>query len=323
VLPILFSLYACDGKNPQDSAAPEEEEQEQEQVDSDGDGVPDSEDCAPDDASVYPGAEEVPYDGLDNDCDPTTPDDDLDGDGYVAAADCDDGNAAVSPAAAEICDGVDNDCDGEADEGVQSTWYTDGDGDEWGDESVATEACEAPAGTVPVGGDCDDTDPAVHPGAEEVCDGRDNDCDGIEDPDASDATWAGTWSATFSGGTMGYSFEVTCSGDLTSRVDLDGDPAVTLAMDHECCETDYGNCFLLYFEGSPDGAVISGDVGWTMGSACADYECATTAGWEGSWSEPSCDGSGGMEATFSGAILYPVDFWTYAYAEGKLSLGQQ
>ncbi len=68
-------------------------------------------DCNDADANVHPGAAEVAYDGVDNDCDPGTPDDDLDGDGYGIDNDCDDTNAAVNPGATEIIgDNLDNDC---------------------------------------------------------------------------------------------------------------------------------------------------------------------------------------------------------------------
>jgi hypothetical protein len=74
-------------------------------------------DCNDSDAQVNPGVSEVPYDGKDNDCDSTTPDDDLDGDGYLQGFDCDDNNAEVSPDANEDCtDGLDNNCDGSTDD---------------------------------------------------------------------------------------------------------------------------------------------------------------------------------------------------------------
>lgn len=71
--------------------------------DRDGDGTIDDEDCAPDNSDVSPDAEEVPYDGIDNDCDPDTLDDDFDRDGVWAADDCDDANAAIGAGVVETC----------------------------------------------------------------------------------------------------------------------------------------------------------------------------------------------------------------------------
>ena len=111
------------------------------------------------------------------------PDDDLDGDGFsVDAGDCDDADALVFPGASEACDGVDNNCDGAVDEGVTETWFPDGDGDGFGADDQPTEACSRPDGFVPSSTDCDDADSSVFPGALEVCDGIDTDCDDIPDP---------------------------------------------------------------------------------------------------------------------------------------------
>jgi Putative metal-binding motif len=77
-----------------------------------------------------------------------------------------------------VCNGIDDNCDGAVDEGVQSTFYLDADGDGHGTTPVA--ACEG-AGLAAVGGDCDDTSSTVWPGAPEVCgDGVDQDCDGAD-----------------------------------------------------------------------------------------------------------------------------------------------
>ncbi len=65
--------------------------------------------------------------------------------------------------------------------GCAAWFYRDDDEDGHGDPSVAVQACEAPAGYVPTGDDCDDSDPATHPGAPEICDGLDNDCNGLVD----------------------------------------------------------------------------------------------------------------------------------------------
>ena len=95
------------------------------------------------------------------------------------------GNADTSDQSAlEVCDGVDNDGDGQIDEDDAQgtlTFYPDNDEDGFGDESAAVDACDLPEGYLPDGGDCDDADAAINPGADEVCDGLDNDCDGQAD----------------------------------------------------------------------------------------------------------------------------------------------
>ena len=127
---------------------------------------------------------------------PTDADDsapgDRDGDGHASTSDggddCDDDDAGVHPGADEICDGVDNDCDDEIDEGATTTLYVDADGDGFGDVAQPIEACEAAAGLVADATDCDDADAGRHPAADEVCDEVDNDCDGEIDEDPVDGT---------------------------------------------------------------------------------------------------------------------------------------
>jgi hypothetical protein len=167
--------------------------------------VSDGTDCDDTSASTNPGATEY-CNGDDDDCDGTIddglpgryyyPDEDRDGytgDAVYACAspgpwystdsvglDCDDSNAAVNPGATEVCDSLDNDCDGAVDEGVTFTWYRDSDGDGYGSRIPST-ACTAPSGYVSSSTDCDDTTAAAYPGATEICDSLDNDCDGAVD----------------------------------------------------------------------------------------------------------------------------------------------
>ena len=118
---------------------------------------------------------------------------DADGDGFSASEDCDDGNSDIHPGAAELCNGVDDDCDEVVDEDAvdAAVWFADADADGYG-ASEGVHSCTAPPGTVQVPGDCDDTDGAVHPGASELCNQVDDDCDDAIDEDAVDAsTWYG------------------------------------------------------------------------------------------------------------------------------------
>jgi hypothetical protein len=159
---------------------------------------------------VNPGATEV-CNGMDDDCDSLVDDDDssvsgmstfyadADTDGYGDAAapqlaceapvgtvtdatDCDDTSAEVSPADIEVCNGIDDDCDGDTDDDDssvtdRSTWYVDGDGDGYGTTDATTEACFEPSGYAAADTDCDDSNTATYPLASEICDGEDNDCD--------------------------------------------------------------------------------------------------------------------------------------------------
>ncbi len=138
-------------------------------VDADCDGVPDEDDCDPEDPRTYPGAVELPYDGADNDCAGDGDLMDVDGDGFDGPVgvgpDCNDNNPEVNPDAAEVCyDGIDQNCDGEP--VVGETESPDCDGDGYDGYGVG-----AP--------DCDDEDPTVNPGAAEVWyDGADQNCNG-------------------------------------------------------------------------------------------------------------------------------------------------
>jgi hypothetical protein len=101
---------------------------------------------------------------------------DEDGDGFIADEDCDDSNPLVYPGTEEICDGIDNNCNTEIDEEVLITFYSDGDEDGFGNSNITMEACSQNNGFVSIGTDCNDGDPNVFPGADEICDDKDNDC---------------------------------------------------------------------------------------------------------------------------------------------------
>lgn len=191
--------------------------------DEDADGVPARRDCNDLDSGVYPGAQETcdgrdnDCDGRTDDQDPDgIPSDarrwywdhDLDGVGdfqqsvlacepppgtVSSGSDCDDEDPLVFPGQDERCDQVDNDCDGRIDDADPdalpldvSPWYPDVDGDTYGAASPVVLACVTPSGYVSLGPgllDCDDLDSDIHPGAYELCDGQDNDCDGQPDND--------------------------------------------------------------------------------------------------------------------------------------------
>jgi hypothetical protein len=196
-------------------------------VDVDGDGVGDAavtlyaceqppgyvgptNDCDDSDPRAFPGNEEV-CDGVDNDCDslvdgPGVPGwtvwwADSDGDGYgrdddeiwscmgsqglaPEPGDCDDAEALVHPGALEVCNLVDDDCNGVVDGadalGAQP-WHPDADQDGWGDENVEVVTCAQPPGYTGDDSDCDDSDPSIGPGQPDApADGIDSDCDGLD-----------------------------------------------------------------------------------------------------------------------------------------------
>ena len=176
--------------------------------------VADATDCDDNDASINPSADEICDGGVhDNDCDGVIDEDDAinprdwyadtDGDGYGDPAavitacnhpghgftqsqgDCDDTDPSRSPGADEVCNGQDEDCDGEIDEDDAvdaAMWHADMDGDGFGRGLMfSVWACDAPSGYVGDGTDCDDDDSSHYPGADELCDGDDDNCDGVVD----------------------------------------------------------------------------------------------------------------------------------------------
>ena len=172
-------------------------------------------------------------------------DTDSDGDGYDEDTDCDDEDADINPGAAEICDGIDNDCDEDIDESPSdgTTWYADADEDLYGDPGSTVDACERPDGYRSNSLDCDDTNAAVNPGAAETCDGTDNNCSGDES-DASDVT---TWYADTDSDTYGDAGSTTdaCtqpSGHVADSTDCDDTAAAVNPGESETCDGTDNNC---------------------------------------------------------------------------------
>ncbi len=274
-------------------------------------------DCDDQDPAVNPGATEV-CDGKDNDCDGngdaagsvgcTTFFKDADGDGYGLAADarclcaaappyhaaragdCDDALSSVHPGAVESCNGRDDDCNGMTDEQGATgctLWYRDADGDGYGTPGDQKCLCAASAPyTSLVGSDCDDANAAVKPGADESCNGADDDCDGSTDGEGADGcTW---YYRDNDGDEYGglakrclcarvAPFTATETGDCNDEDAgvFPGGAEVCDGKDNDCDGTtdgeDLPGCVLFYKDADRDGFGVSSDF-QCLCSAAAPYD---------------------------------------------------
>jgi hypothetical protein len=180
-------------------------QQPSDEIDADGDGVISTEDCDDNNMDVFPGAIEL-CDQLDNDCNGLVDDglsldlvfEDADADGFgnpdmfietcdvpqgyvFESSDCNDADATINPAADEICDELDNNCDGQINEEIGDLYFADADGDGFGNADAVINSCFGEVGYVLNADDCDDASGNVFPGGEEICGNIiDEDCDGAD-----------------------------------------------------------------------------------------------------------------------------------------------
>ncbi len=281
-------------------------------LDSDGDGygspsnvqtscetpsgyVADATDCNDGDPDYHPGAVEADCtDPNDYNCDGSSGYADADGDGYPACSDCNDGAGSVNPDADEACDGLDNDCDGVVDEpgavGSQE-WFADNDADGFGWEGDSRTSCTQPDGYVGNDGDCNDSSALALPGGVEVCDGLDNDCDGVPDDDASDATvyYADTDGDGFGASTVSQRACQQPAGFVDNRTDCDDGDSATYPGAPEACDLEDNDCDAIADEGL-DG---DGDGITTCEGDCDDGDADVFPGADElcNGSDDDCDGA--------------------------------
>ncbi len=213
----------------------------------------------------------------------------------------------MSPAATEICDEIDNDCDGEIDEGVTTTFTEDVDSDGYGGEGATVEACEAPSGYAAPTGDCDDENSDVWPGATELCDAVD---EGVTDTFSPQGEGDGRWGAgapvEACEAPSGYAPLPGDCDDAEPTANPDGEEDCGSGVDEDCdglvdCED--GECAVACTEDCDSGA----DEDMDGLVDCADEDC---------WYDPACGGeetlhvrlaSGSGRATFYSYILSSGD----------------
>ena len=298
-----MGVEVCDGRDNDCDDAVDEDVSTTYYVDSDQDGFGDDAsglaycepptgqvivagDCDDENAAFYPTADEPCTEDIDYNCDGETAWADDDADGWALCEDCDDLDPLVSPDGLEICNGIDDDCDGEADPSSSFDvlpFYVDADGDTYGDINGTTAACAAPPGYVSDTTDCDDTRADVNPGAPELCDiyDTDEDCDGTSDDNDSSvdaATYTNFYADT----------DVDAYGDDATVVAQCNRPGAWVEVGGDCRDTDSS-----FFPGAPetdcadpndyncDGSVAYADAdsdGWAACVECDDAEASVYPG---------------------------------------------
>lgn len=198
-------------------------------------------------------------------CEPVTVYWDFDGDGFgredawtiacepeekysLIPGDCADGDAERYPGAEERCNGLDDDCDGEIDEGVPlGVFYRDADGDGFGNPATRVETCTPEPGYVDNGLDCNDNSADINPDAPEVCDFVDNDCDDRIDEGVRPICGVGLCAResnqcdSIALCVPGEPFEEVCNGlddDCDGEIDEDTCPTGQRCFENACVNVD-------------------------------------------------------------------------------------
>lgn len=192
---------------------------------------------------------------------------DADEDHYASDIDCNDHDPTVNPGAIELCNVIDDNCNGSIDEGC-TTYYLDADKDGYGDPNVSVIETSQPADYVTNNGDCDDSEASVNPAVTEVCDGFDNDCNGVVDDRMPD----------FDGDRLCDSIDPDDDNDSIEDSDDSAplDPNICANTDGDLCD----DCASGTFDPNNDGYDFDGDglCDAAFNPFCGDGLCDVTEG---------------------------------------------
>ena len=301
-------------------------------------------DCNESDAAINPGVKEI-CDGIDNNCDKIVDEGcDVDGDGYCKSTativgtpavcknginDCDDSDANVNPGKVEICgNGKDDNCNGsQNDENAlgSTPWYQDQDGDTYGTPFFKKFCSASGTYTATNQADCDDAKKAVNPGATEICDNIDNNCDNATDEHCDDDQ-DGQCDAT-----MGYVGPVgICAnggGDCN-----DGDATIFKGKTQEVCDNKDDDCNNVIDNGCDDDKDGYCDAGYTVVTPlppicakgtgdCDDFNSDQNPGQKeicGNSVDDNCNGSqNDIDATGCTTFYFDADTDTFGLSATK------